>query len=197
MLHMLKWDHEPERRSRSWVLSIEARRNDLTDALADNPGLKPRIAEAIARAFRKARIEAAQDTGLGRGRVSGRVPVYVRGHHRAQLCALRRPHLHAHLPAPPRAAHPSKAEPTAKIHQHRLSAFHDRRSRVPPEIRHLSTANKLTDSVCYLKAGRKVGWWMVSWRPSCDRLSSELSLRINRYLFCFPRLTSTALIQNV
>jgi hypothetical protein len=64
MLHMLKWDHEPERRSRSWVLSIEARRNDLTDALADNPGLKPRIAEAIARAFRKARIEAAQDTGL-------------------------------------------------------------------------------------------------------------------------------------
>jgi len=32
--------------------------------LTDNPGLKPRIAEAIARAYRKARIEAAKETGL-------------------------------------------------------------------------------------------------------------------------------------
>src|SRR5207302_3880228 len=59
MLHMLKWDHQPDKRTRSWVLSIEAQRADLEDVIADNPGLKPRIDEAIARGYRKARIEAA------------------------------------------------------------------------------------------------------------------------------------------
>ena len=64
MLHMLKRDHQPERRSRSWLLSIEAQRDDLDDVLDDNPGLKPRIAEAIGRAYRRARRDAAQETGL-------------------------------------------------------------------------------------------------------------------------------------
>jgi hypothetical protein len=66
MRPMLKWDHQPERRSRSWLTSIETQRNDLDDVLADNPGLKPRIAEAIARAYRNARAEAAEETGLER-----------------------------------------------------------------------------------------------------------------------------------
>src|SRR5215470_20269523 len=64
MLHMLKWDHQPNLRSRSWVLSIEAQRLELDDVLSDDPGLKPRIAEATARAYRRARIEAANETGL-------------------------------------------------------------------------------------------------------------------------------------
>jgi hypothetical protein len=64
LLHILKWDHQAERRSRSWVLSIEAQRAELEDVLSDNPGLKPRIAEALARGYRKARIDAAKETGL-------------------------------------------------------------------------------------------------------------------------------------
>ena len=64
MLHILKWDHQPERRTRSWVLSIDVQRQDLDDVLSDNPGLRPRLAEAVARAYRRARIEAAQETGL-------------------------------------------------------------------------------------------------------------------------------------
>jgi hypothetical protein len=64
MLHMLKWDHQTALRSRSWVLSIEEQRLEIADVLADNPGLRPRIAEAIARAYRRARIEAAKETGL-------------------------------------------------------------------------------------------------------------------------------------
>ena len=64
LMHMLKWDHQPDRRSRSWVLSIEAQRLELDDVLSDNPGLKLRTAEAAARAYRRARIEAANDTGL-------------------------------------------------------------------------------------------------------------------------------------
>jgi hypothetical protein len=64
MLHMLKWDHQPALRSRSWVLSIQTQRLELEDIVADNPGLRPRIAEAIARAYRKARLEASRETGI-------------------------------------------------------------------------------------------------------------------------------------
>jgi len=64
MLQMLKWDHQPALRSRSWVLSIETQRLELTDVIADNPGLRPRIPEAMARAYRKARLETARETGL-------------------------------------------------------------------------------------------------------------------------------------
>jgi hypothetical protein len=64
MLHMLKWDHQPQLRSRSWVLSIETQRLELADIIADNPGLRPRIPEAIARGYRKARLEAARETEL-------------------------------------------------------------------------------------------------------------------------------------
>ncbi|MBX9778309.1 MAG: DUF29 domain-containing protein [Xanthobacteraceae bacterium] len=64
MLHMLQWDHQPERQSRSWALSIKVQRHDLDDVLADNPGLTPRIAEAVERAYRKARLDAMQETGL-------------------------------------------------------------------------------------------------------------------------------------
>jgi hypothetical protein len=64
MLHMLKWDHQPALPSRSWVLSIKAQRAQLNDVIADNPGLKPRIGEAISRGYHKASIEAARETGL-------------------------------------------------------------------------------------------------------------------------------------
>lgn len=64
MVHFLKWDHQPSLPSRSWVPSIEEQRLEIADVLSDNPGLKPRIGEAVSRAYRRARIEAAKETGL-------------------------------------------------------------------------------------------------------------------------------------
>jgi hypothetical protein len=64
LLHMLKWDHQPRKRTRSWTVSITTQRIEIDDVLADNPGLRPRIAEATARAYRQARILAARETGL-------------------------------------------------------------------------------------------------------------------------------------
>lgn len=64
LTHILKWDYQPRKRSRSWALSIKAQRIEVEDVLADNPGLKSRLDEAIARAYRKARLEAAKETGL-------------------------------------------------------------------------------------------------------------------------------------
>jgi hypothetical protein len=74
MLHMLKWDHQPTLRSRSWALSIKAQRAELDDIIADNAGLKPRIGEAIARGYRKASIAAARETGLDEERFSKTCP---------------------------------------------------------------------------------------------------------------------------
>ena len=68
LLHILKWDHQPARRSRSWALSIRQQRLEVDDVLADNPGLKPRIAEALARAYRKARLQAIKETNLKESR---------------------------------------------------------------------------------------------------------------------------------
>jgi hypothetical protein len=64
MLHMLKWDHQPQKRSRSWALTVKTQRLEVEDVLSDNPSLKPRIAEAMARGYRKARVEAAKETEL-------------------------------------------------------------------------------------------------------------------------------------
>jgi hypothetical protein len=64
MLHMLKWDHQPARRTRSWMLSIKQQRFEISNVLDDNPGLKSRVSEAIDRAYRGARIDAAKETGL-------------------------------------------------------------------------------------------------------------------------------------
>src|SRR5215813_7816870 len=64
LIHFLKWDHQTSLRSRSWTLSVAAQRVEIDDIIGDNPGLKPRIEEAIARAYRKARIAAARETDL-------------------------------------------------------------------------------------------------------------------------------------
>src|SRR5205814_7615525 len=51
LMHILKWDYQPSKRSRSWTLSIKTQRVEIEDILSDNPGLKTRIGEAIARAY--------------------------------------------------------------------------------------------------------------------------------------------------
>lgn len=61
LLHMLKWDHQQERRSRSWATSIRTQRSAAKYVLVDNPGLKSRKDEALGRAYERARIEAADE----------------------------------------------------------------------------------------------------------------------------------------
>src|SRR5829696_8422718 len=64
LLHLLKWDHRPDRRSRSWRLSILVQRKHADKVLRKNPGLKPFISEAIGDAYGVARLEAAKQTDL-------------------------------------------------------------------------------------------------------------------------------------
>ncbi len=62
--HLLKWDHQPERRSRSWTASIGTRRRQVLAQLEDSPSLKVRLPVAIAAAYDDARREASAETDL-------------------------------------------------------------------------------------------------------------------------------------
>jgi phenylpyruvate tautomerase PptA (4-oxalocrotonate tautomerase family) len=61
LAHMLKWDHQPERRSRSWSLTIAEQRVRIDKQLRRNPGLKSRIVEAITDGYRLGRLRAARE----------------------------------------------------------------------------------------------------------------------------------------
>src|SRR5437868_6375670 len=64
LAHLLKWDHQPRRRTRSWWASVNVQRNHVRRILQKNPGLKPRIPEAVREAYRDARIQASAQTRL-------------------------------------------------------------------------------------------------------------------------------------
>ncbi len=64
LTHLLKWRFQPEKRGASWEASIRVQRNRLIDHLDDNPSLKPLLPQALANAYRDARLEAAAETGL-------------------------------------------------------------------------------------------------------------------------------------
>ena len=66
LLHMSKWDRQPQLRSRSWALTIERERRRYEVVLRNNPGLKPRREEALREAYEDARLGAIDETGLPR-----------------------------------------------------------------------------------------------------------------------------------
>jgi Domain of unknown function DUF29 len=67
MLHLLKWDHQPSMRSRSWTLTIREQRRRAERQLRKNPELKCQLDEALEAAYEDARLEAANETGLPLG----------------------------------------------------------------------------------------------------------------------------------
>ena len=64
MPHLLKWDHQPGNRSRSWSLTIREQRKRVERRLRKSPDLKSRLDEALDDAYEDARLEAASETGL-------------------------------------------------------------------------------------------------------------------------------------
>ncbi len=66
LLHLLKWQYQPDKRGPSWEASIRVQRDRLDDHLDDNPSLKPLLPQALASAYRDAALEAVAETGLAR-----------------------------------------------------------------------------------------------------------------------------------
>lgn len=65
-MHLLKWQYQQERRSRSWRTTIDSQRDDLDDALEHSPSLRPYAGTALARAYERGRKKAIDQTGVER-----------------------------------------------------------------------------------------------------------------------------------
>ena len=74
LMHMLKWDHQPERRSRSWENAIAEQRRRIGRVLKKNPGLKPHIAEAIADGYLDGRGRASSQIDMPLTRMPAECP---------------------------------------------------------------------------------------------------------------------------
>ena len=61
-MHLLKWDHQPEQRSRSWRLTIQDAQSKVNRLLKDNPSLKGSLPELMNEAYDDARRAAAIET---------------------------------------------------------------------------------------------------------------------------------------
>ncbi len=62
--HLLKWDYQPARRSRSWALTIRTQRRDFDREIRENPGLKPELDRLLAEAYADARDDALAESDL-------------------------------------------------------------------------------------------------------------------------------------
>ena len=64
LLHLLKFDQQADRRTRSWVLSILEHRERIFRSLRENPSFATRLDDALQDAYRTARLAAARETQL-------------------------------------------------------------------------------------------------------------------------------------
>jgi hypothetical protein len=62
--HLLKWEYQSEKRSRSWFLTIREQRRAIRRHLLRNPSLKSQICEALAEGFEAGVDLALRETDL-------------------------------------------------------------------------------------------------------------------------------------
>jgi len=62
--HLLKWEYQPEQRSRSWLNTIRIQRIDTLELLEENPSLKPYLQEVVQKAYIKGIALASGETNL-------------------------------------------------------------------------------------------------------------------------------------
>lgn len=64
LMHLIKWQYQPERRSESWRSTISEQRICIEALLEDSPSLQPLLAEVFADCYQKARLKASDETGI-------------------------------------------------------------------------------------------------------------------------------------
>jgi hypothetical protein len=66
LAHLLKWEHQPERRGASWQLTIRNQRKAVLRRLEDMPSLKGKLVDNrwLEAVWSDAVIQAATETGL-------------------------------------------------------------------------------------------------------------------------------------
>ncbi len=64
LMHLIKWQWQPERRGPSWLTSIGNQRYEINGLLKDSPSLKRFIPDIMVDAWARARVEANEETGI-------------------------------------------------------------------------------------------------------------------------------------
>ncbi|MBD2079238.1 DUF29 domain-containing protein [Leptolyngbya sp. FACHB-17] len=64
LLHLLKWQYQPEKRSSSWESSLLEHRYRLRDDIQDSPSLKPYLEAILAESYTRATKQAKAETSL-------------------------------------------------------------------------------------------------------------------------------------
>ena len=64
LIHLLKWQYQPIRRSRSGRLTIEGQRIDFSETLEENPSFKPQLDTILKKSYAKSVIKTSQETAL-------------------------------------------------------------------------------------------------------------------------------------
>jgi hypothetical protein len=64
LAHMLKWNYQPEKRSRSWEATIAIQRRHALRQVEENPSLKSRLEEALREGYSDARLLASGETDM-------------------------------------------------------------------------------------------------------------------------------------
>ena len=60
--HLLKWQHQPEKRSNSWLATIREQRTQINRILADSPSLKSYLEEAFSLSYQDGINLAVKET---------------------------------------------------------------------------------------------------------------------------------------
>jgi hypothetical protein len=74
LAHLLKWQAQPKRRSRSWAATIAEQRDQIDSLLEENPSLRQNLDEVARSAYPRAIRLAAIDTGLPRQAFPAELP---------------------------------------------------------------------------------------------------------------------------
>ncbi|MCC5625460.1 DUF29 domain-containing protein [Nostoc sp. CHAB 5715] len=64
LAHLLKWQYQSEKRSKSWERTIKEQRKRISLLLEDSPSLRHEIEQKLADAYEIAVLSAANETGL-------------------------------------------------------------------------------------------------------------------------------------
>ncbi|MBK1986140.1 DUF29 domain-containing protein [Sphaerospermopsis aphanizomenoides BCCUSP55] len=64
IMHLLKWQFQPNLRSRSWQLTIKEQRLRLEKLLKENPSLNSYLEDSLDKTYQLAMISAERETGL-------------------------------------------------------------------------------------------------------------------------------------
>ena len=62
--HLLKWEYQPQQRSRSWLATMRVQRRETLKLLSENPSLRPHLEEALQVAYENGRDLASGETNL-------------------------------------------------------------------------------------------------------------------------------------